>query len=235
MTLLRTAVNNALLDPLQGFDIDVYVQDQGSGAQVMVGSFTSFQHTMRNATEPYMEFNQRVPRLLDGECQFGWVMEQGLIDTRIMENTFGFNYIGRELRMSRFPRFQITIVHYAPELESGTAGNDIQAVTPFNSVVVGSGVVTSRQNRKATGQTRLLFAKTDSLTVGYMAGRSVVGCRWEGLCEGMVHVPFETNANYNGGAALQATSSPSYATSKSFINDFTVTNLAPDWSNFITK
>lgn len=175
--ITRAAVNNAILDPLQGFDFDVYVQDQATGAQLLVGNFTSFQWTMRNATEPYMEFNQRVPRLLDGEFQFGWVLERGCIDIRFVQQTFGVNAIGRELRISRSPRFQITIEANAPELEgNGFTGGAIELANT-------NGYTSA--NRKAKGRYRLVYAKVDAFTFGAMAGRSVVANRWEGLCEGI--------------------------------------------------
>jgi hypothetical protein len=43
------------------------------------------------------------------------------------------------------------------------------------------------ETRKAKGRYRLMYAKTDALTFGAMAGRSVVANRWEGLCEGILY------------------------------------------------
>ncbi len=181
--ITRAAVNNAILDPLQGFDCDVYVQDQATGKQLIIGRFTSFQFTIRNATEPYMEFNQRVARLLDGEFQFGWVLERGLIDTRFLEDTFGMVSLSREQRISRSPRFQITVELNAPELvnpEGGEADKGAQElITAVN--------VSNRVTRLATGKYRLVYAKTDSFTFGAMAGRNVIATRWEGLCEGIYY------------------------------------------------
>ena len=71
----------------------VYVNDQRTGKPVLAGGFTSFQKTMRNATEPYMPFGRKTPRLLDGEFQYGWVLERGMLDIRVMEEVFGFDNI----------------------------------------------------------------------------------------------------------------------------------------------
>jgi hypothetical protein len=182
--ITRAAVNNAILDPLQGFDCDVYVQDQATGKQLIIGRFTSFQFTVRNATEPYMEFNQRVARLLDGEFQFGWVLERGLIDTRFLEDTFGIMSLSREQRISRSPRFQITVELNAPELANPIDG---KATEGAQELMGGEIVVNNRVTRAATGKYRLVYAKTDSFTFGAMAGRNVIATRWEGLCEGIYY------------------------------------------------
>lgn len=187
--LTRTVVNNAILDPLQGFDTDVFVLDQSTGGQIMVGRFASFQWTVRNATEPYMEFNQRIPRLLDGEFQFGWVLEQGLIDVKIMENIFGFYHLGREMRPDRSPRLQITVEFNAPALSAGggalgsdrTARDTGELLLPETTTASNS---LSATTRTTTGRYHLQSCKTDSVTLGAMAGRSVVAVRLEGLCEG---------------------------------------------------
>jgi hypothetical protein len=181
--ITKAAVNNAILDPLQGFDCDVYIQDQATGKQLVIGRFTNFQFTVRNTTEPYMEFNQRVPRLLDGEFQFGWVLERGLIDVRFLEDTFGMVSLSREMRISRSPRFQITVELNAPELENPKEGSADQSSQELQT----TSAVTNRVTRKASGKYRLIYAKTDSFTFGAMAGRNVIATRWEGLCEGLYY------------------------------------------------
>lgn len=172
-TLTAASVNNALRDPIQGFDCDVWVTSQATGQLTWVGNFTSIQIVVRNATEPYLELNQRVPRLLDGEYQMGWVLERGQLDVNALADTFGITAISRELRLSRSPRFQITFEMNAPEL-------DRLAYTP-NGEISNQSV----SNRDTTGQYLLTFCKVDSYTIGVMAGRSVVANRWEGMCEGI--------------------------------------------------
>lgn len=171
----RVVVNNATLDPIQGFHLNVYMNDMASGVPVMVGGFTSFQKTMRNATEAYMPFGRKTPRLLDGEFQYGWVLERGLLDARILEDCFGFNKVGAEFKADPTPRFVITVEINAPELHESGVHNDQTGNTGTAK--------TSNNKRSAKGKYQLLFAKIDSVTLGAMAGRNVVAVRLEGLCE----------------------------------------------------
>lgn len=195
--LFNTPVNNAILDPMQGFDADVWVIDQATGRYNVVGRFTSIQLTIRNATEPYLELNQRVPRLLDGEFQFGWVLERGMVDSRVLEQTFGYSSITRELRNSRNARFQISFSVNAPELNTaGKVVADVGGTNAFgsNSSAGGSAgrgsdiISTPFAERKAVGEYVLTFCKVDSFTMGVNAGRNVIANRWEGMCEGIDYV-----------------------------------------------
>lgn len=188
------AVNNALLDPLQGFDVDVWAADQATGEYRLAGRFTSLQVTIRNATEPYLEFNQRCPRYLDGEFQIGWVLERGMLDSRVMEQTFGLNAITRELRLSRSPRMQIVFEFNAPELDKVSVDEEpgySQQSSVINNGELNAGVLApgnatlnpSDLRRLASGKYVLTYCKVDSFTFGATAGRSVVANRWEGLAE----------------------------------------------------
>ena len=186
----KTPINNAILDPLQGFDADVWVVDQGTGNYNLVGRFTSIQLTVRNATEPYLEMNQRVPRLLDGEFQFGWVLERGMLDSRVLEQTFGFNSITRELRNNRNVRFQISFSVNAAELQDSDASlNSGTAASAGGSVTSDQTGSVYNQSRHSTGEYVLTFCKVDSFTIGVNAGRNVIANRWEGMCEGIEYVP----------------------------------------------
>lgn len=199
-SIYGAAVNNALLDPLQGYDADVWALDQATGNYLLVGRFTSIQITIRNATEPYMEFNQRVPRYLDGEIQIGWVMERGLLDTRIIQQTFGISALTRELRLNRMPRLQITFELNAHELDTVNQSSDgrgdslppgydaANGIIGNGELFLNSGPAGYNARRRASGQLMLTFCKVDSLTIGAMAGRSVIANRWEGLAEGIEEV-----------------------------------------------
>lgn len=210
------AVNNALLDPMQGFDADVWVLDQATGKYLLVGRFTSIQLTIRNATEPYMEFNQRVPRYLDGEIQIGWVLERGQLDARILQQTFGISALTRELRLNRMARFQITFELNANELDrvNATADRNYNSLPPDydeSRGIIGNGelflnrgpVEEWNPRRHASGQLMLTYCKVDSLTIGAMAGRSVIANRWEGLAEGIEEV---NRASIWSGVAFNASS-----------------------------
>jgi hypothetical protein len=175
----KSVVNNAGFDPLQGYDADVWVVDQGTGSFNLVGRFTSIQMVIRNATEPYMEYNQRFPRHLDGDIQIGWVMERGQLDARVFEQTFGLKTLGREIRVNRMPRFQITFQTKADELdgkgitaEAGSTG----ATNPSSETYL---------TRKSNGRLVLSMCKVDTFTMGSTAGRQVIANRWEGMAEGI--------------------------------------------------
>lgn len=212
--LFGTPVNNAILDPMQGFDADVWVIDQATGKYNLVGRFTSIQFTVRNATEPYLELNQRVPRLLDGEFQFGWVLERGMLDSRVLEQTFGYNAITRELRNNRNARFQISFSVQAPELQN--KGRTVAGETASlfgkqtNSAYTAGGQQTGEiadkvfHERLAIGEYLLTFCKVDSFTLGINAGRNVIANRWEGMCEG---VEFIDRSIVDAGVFLDAGSS----------------------------
>jgi len=188
-TIGGAVVNNAGLDPFQGYDASVWVLDQATGKYNLVGEFTSVQVTVQNATEPYLELNQRIPRYLDGELQIGWVLERGMIDVRILQQTFGISTLSRELKLSRNSRFQIVFEINAPELDRvnntvsagrGSVGNGGLLVYPSQAGTF--------SQPKAKGQIRLSNCKIDSLTFGATAGRNVIANRWEGLAEGIEEV-----------------------------------------------
>jgi hypothetical protein len=191
------AVNNSLLDPLQGFDADVWVTDQATGQYRLIGRFTSIQLTIRNATEPYLEFNQRMPRYLDGEIQIGWVLERGQLDSRILQHTFGFSAMTREMRIGRSPRFQIAFEMEARELDLDRTADSAQGAQTYdpNQGTIGNGELNVEGlssnpdqgvlRRRAKGKYLLTYCKVDSLTIGATAGRSVIANRWEGLSEGI--------------------------------------------------
>lgn len=209
------AVNNALLDPMQGYDADVYAIDQATGRYLLIGRFTSLQLTIRNATEPYMEFNQRVPRYLDGEIQIGWVLERGLLDTRILQQVFGISALTREMRLNRMARLQITFELNAHELHNVTQsadGNRNSLPPDYNETTgtIGNGEIFINRGpsgwnprRSAKGQLMLTYCKVDSLTIGAMAGRSVIATRLEGLAEGIEEVD---RASLWSGVAFNASS-----------------------------
>lgn len=187
---LSSAVNNGRRDPLQGFDVNVYIQDQGTGNLLPFGEFTGFQHTVRNATEPYLPLGHRSLSLLDGEFQIGWVAEGGKINVDALKDTIGYEYIGPVVRIGRSPRFQIVVEYNAAELEAaeGNAYYGAEYVSEdffSDSGKAGTGGVASPLKRAATGRYVFSFCKVDAYTSGAMAGRSVIADRIEGLASGL--------------------------------------------------
>jgi hypothetical protein len=181
--------NNAIKDPFQGFDCTLWMLN-ARGQMVNRGFFTSVQFTFRNATEPYMELAQRVPRYLDGDFQIGWVAQRGMLDTGVLSETMGFRSVTREARISRSPRFNLVLYINAPEL------NERSPSSPSTSN--DNNIYRSAQNngdsyrRAAQGKIVLLNCKLDTFAMGIQAGQRVVANQWEGLSEGYQEVANQT-------------------------------------------
>lgn len=174
-------VNNGGLDPLQGFHTTVFINDQVTGKPVLLGGFTGFQWTAMNATERYLAFGGKNSRLLDGINAYGWTLERGMIDDRIMQEVFGRQQVGAEFKADPNPRFVITIQFNAPELNNAPVYYGNNAVeNPTNPGLLGSG-------RSSTGRYQLRFAKVDNLTIAGAAGGNIIANRLEGMCEDIVY------------------------------------------------
>jgi hypothetical protein len=182
----KSIVNNASLDPIQGFDVDVWALDQGTGGYNLVGRFNSIQIMIKNSTETYLEFNQRFPRNLDGEIQIGWIMERGQLDGRVVEQTFGISNISRDIRINRMPRLQITFSVNSKELSQGRSVTNNESNFPKNNNT-GNSTVDGRSfaNRQTNHEMVLSFCKVDTLTIAASAGKQIVANRWEGMAEGL--------------------------------------------------
>jgi len=192
-TAFKSIVNNASLDPIQGYDVDVWVLDQGTGGYNLIGRFNSIQIMLKNSTETYLEFNQRFPRNLDGEIQIGWIMERGQLDGRVIEQTFGVANISRDIRINRMPRLQITFSLNAKELSQGRTVNLDANNFPSNSNTGNSSIDNrSFANRQVNHEVILSYCKVDNLTIAATAGKQIVANRWEGTAEGINTVNRQT-------------------------------------------
>lgn len=185
------SVNNGIRDPFQGHDCTLWMLD-AQGRQVNRGHFTSVQLTFRNATEPYMELNQRVPRYLDGDIQIGWVAQRGMLDMNALAESFGFSAVTREGRVSRGPRFTLVFYVDAPELvEAETSLSANPGLAEYRNALdnyyQATGIQQSNTNgRKAAGKITLLNCKLDTYAIGVQSGQKVVANQWEGLAEGYI-------------------------------------------------
>lgn len=182
--------NNGIKDPFQGFDATLWMLN-ANGEMVNRGFFTSVQLTFRNATEPYMEMTQRVPRYLDGDFQIGWVAQRGMLDVGVLEETMGFAAVSREARISRSPRFNLVVYINAPELrENAPAAANKGPITttafnnPNNIYQSTQGQNSSSYIRKSQGKIVLLNCKLDTFAIGIQSGQRVIANQWEGLSEG---------------------------------------------------
>lgn len=181
----KPVVNNAGLDPIQGYDVDVWAIDQGTGAYNLIGRFNTIQIVITNVVEDYLEFNQRISRVMDGELKIGWMMERGQLDGRVLEQTFGSAELSRQLRLNRLPRLSITFSVNSPELDEG------RVVVGSEPITGGSGTAISHVNestfglRKASTEMAMSFCVVESFSMGASAGKTVVANRWQGRAEGI--------------------------------------------------
>lgn len=185
-----SVVNNAILDPLAGFDVEVWCTDLATGQILDVGQFQSCTFTIRNATETYLPLGTRSPRYYDGEIQIAWVLERGKLSTDYLEAWFGTSDISADKYLSRGPRFQITVDFNAVELQGTVSDttyvvNSVKKPSPnfFNSDTKNF----LMKNRQAKGQLHLTRCKLDSMSTGIMPGRRIIADRWEGVAEGIWH------------------------------------------------
>lgn len=187
--ITNSVTDNSILDPFQGYDADVWAIDQATGKWVLVGRFTSIELVFRNTTRPYIEFNQRVMRQLDGNFMIGWTMERGQLDSRVLQQTFGYSKISRSLRVNRHPRMQIVFQVNAPELDNrlNVETNRFSA-SASNLSTANSGVdpeTNSDFNERDTKSLIVLtFCKVETFTLRAEAGDEVISNRWEGVAEG---------------------------------------------------
>jgi hypothetical protein len=200
-------VNNAGIDPLQGFDFECWAQDTHTGKVAFFGRFQSLTVSIRDATETYLELGQRIPIYLNGEIQIAWVLEQGLVDMAFIVKTFGIENIRRDQVITRGPRFHIGFdANAADKVSTG-----IQAVTPLKAALqtnqgVRSFGADSRVNSlfspddynvpnrnktydtpQSSGRYEMMRCKVDSVSLGVMPGRRVAAVRWEGVSEGITY------------------------------------------------
>jgi hypothetical protein len=187
---VKPNVNNAGLDPIQGYDIEVWIQyDDETPSRVgdftaLIGRFQTLTLSVRDATETYLELGHRLPTYLNGEIQIAWVLEQGLIDMAFLQRTFGVGGMSRSDLLDRSPRFSISFDVNAHGLRDGnftTIGNPYDPVSTIrrNNPRTSAGL-----ERESQGRIELRRCKVDSISMGAMAGRRVAALRWEGVAEG---------------------------------------------------
>lgn len=138
-------------DPIQGFDVSVMVI--GPNGPEMAGEYQEVEFSIKNETEEYLELNERIPRILDGEIKIEGKLKRGWTSVGIVKQTFGTSTMRRGERVPRSPRFVITFSVDAPE--KGLAGRYKfeQAVIPELSISVsqGKGVAKKDLSFKAEG------------------------------------------------------------------------------------
>lgn len=224
-------VNNTGLDPLQGFDFFVWVQDVCTGKLAWFGLFQSLTLSIRDATETYLELGQRFPIQLNGEINIAWVLEQGMVDMRFVERTFGVKQLRRDMYVTRGPRFQISFDANAAELEQFYNVNTFGELHRGNGTSFGTDQLyrkgadeylsftpesyasqdSTSYKPKAQGRYDIHRCKVDNLSMGLMPGRRVAAIRWEGVAEGISWVEtsvqvFKSTRQSSSGGFIDAVS-----------------------------
>lgn len=168
-----------LVDPIQGFDVDVSFSQVGATGPILVGRFTSILVRVVNVTETYLELNQRIPRHLDGEVNIVWQCERGMLNMKVLEDTFGFfgsgsgvgvAAIGRSEKIKRAARFSISF--------------SVKVVSSDFSTPIMANQQGQIQNPSRTTYT-LDFCKVDTMSFGATSGRNIVANQWQGTAEGI--------------------------------------------------
>ena len=193
-SVISSSVNDGRRAPMQGFDTSVYIMDQASGTLIPLGELTGFQHTIRNATEPYLPLGNRSITLLDGEFQIGWVAEQGKLNLDVLEQLLGFSYIGPTVRIGRSPRFQIVVEYNAPELDEKGGVPGYVVNDEISQTTIKSAQTLQQSTRATVGRYIFGYCKIDAYNSGIMSGRAIIADRIEGLAEYWNYQPGNVSA-----------------------------------------
>lgn len=140
-------------DPIQGFDVSVMVI--GPNGPEMAGQYQEVEFSIKNETEEYLELNERIARILDGEIKIEGKLKRGWTSLNIVRQVFGSSTLRRGERIPKSPRFVITCTVKAPEKGLNGRYKFEQAVIPELSVSVtqGKGVAKKDLSFKAEGMT----------------------------------------------------------------------------------
>lgn len=139
--------------PIQGFDVSVQVI--GPTGPELAGEFQECEFSIKNETEDYMELNERIAQILDGEIKIEGKLKRGLMNLNVVKSVFGSSTLRRGERPPASPRFVITFSINAPEKGLSGRYKFEQAVIPDLSIsmAAGKGVVKKDLSFKAEGIT----------------------------------------------------------------------------------
>ena len=138
-------------DPIQGFDVSVMVV--GPNGPELAGEYQSIEFSIKNSTETYLEQNNRVARILDGEIELEGKLKRGMISLGIVNSVFGTSTIKRGVKVPSSPRFIITCNINAPDKGMTGKYKFTDAIIPELSVSIGKGkeVATTDYSFKCEG------------------------------------------------------------------------------------
>lgn len=139
------------MDPVQGFDVSVSVL--GKYGPELAGEYEEVEIKIKNDVEKYLETNERIGRLLDGEIEIDGKLVRGWMNTNIISRVYGVSAMRRGTRIPSSPRFTITCTVNAPEKGLSGRIRIEQALIPELSLAIkaGKGVVKKDLSYKAEG------------------------------------------------------------------------------------
>ena len=137
--------------PIQGFDVSVQVI--GPNGPELAGEYQECEFSVKNDVEEYLELNERISMLLDGEIKIEGKVKRGWISMNIVRSVFGSGTLRRGQRQPASPRFVIIFSVNTPEKGLSGRYKFEQAVFPdlAISVAAGKGVVKKDLSFKCEG------------------------------------------------------------------------------------
>lgn len=137
--------------PIQGFDVSVQVI--GPNGPELVGEYQECEFSIKNDVEEYLELNERIAMLLDGEIKIEGKVKRGWVSMTIVEALFGSGTLRRGERSPASPRFVIIFNVKAPEKGLRGRYKFEQAIFPdlSLSIAAGKGVVKKDLSFRAEG------------------------------------------------------------------------------------
>ncbi len=137
--------------PIQGFDVSVQVI--GDGGPQLAGEFQECEFSIKNDVEEYLELNERIAQLLDGEIKIEGKLKKGWVSMNVVNTAFGAGTLRRGERTPASPRFVVIFSVNAPEKGLSGRYKFEQAVFPDLSISIaaGKGVVKKDLGFRAEG------------------------------------------------------------------------------------
>ncbi|MGG1600576.1 hypothetical protein [Paenibacillus naphthalenovorans] len=137
--------------PAQGFDVSVQIV--GPNGPELVGEYQEMDINIKNDVEEYLEMNERIAAILDGEIKIDGKLKRGLMNMDVVRRVYGTPVMRRGERIPPQPRFVITFSINAPE--KGLVGRFklLQVIIPdlTISAQAGKGVVSKELSYRAEG------------------------------------------------------------------------------------
>ncbi len=137
--------------PVQGNDVSVQIV--GPNGPELVGEFQEIDINIKNDVEEYLEMNERIAMILDGEIKIDGKLKRGLLNTDIIRRVYGVTSMKRGERIPQQPRFVVTCSIDAPE--KGLVGRfrlmDVIMPDLTVSVKAGKSVVSKDISYRAEG------------------------------------------------------------------------------------